>query len=95
MYINTECPSVYQIEYIAVISCTLNLTKPVNLTKTEAQSWLRRYADMYRQVQNAHNRKDRPNEVRYKIRALLMDGRSKKEICQTLKISESTYYKYK
>lgn len=95
MYANAECPSVHQIEYIAVISYVLNLTKPVNLTKTEAQSWLSRYTDVYRQVQNAHNRKDRPNEIRYKIRALLIDGRSKKEICQTLKISESTYYKYK
>lgn len=95
MYANAESPSVHQIEYIAVISYVLNLTKPVNLTKTEAQSWLRRYTDVYRQVQNAHNRKDRPNEVRYKIRALLMDGKNKKEICQTLKISESTYYKYK
>ena len=95
MYTNTECPSVHQIEYIAVIAYVLNLTKPVNPTKTEAQSWLRRYTEVYRQVQNAHNRKDRPNEVRYKIRALLMDGRNKREICQTLKISESMYYKYK
>lgn len=92
---STECPSMHQVEYIAVIAYALNLNKPVNPTKTEAQSWLRRYTDVYRQVQNAHNRKDRPNEVRYKIRALLMDGRNKKEICQTLKISESTYYKYK
>lgn len=95
MHTNTECPSVHQVEYIAVISYTLNLTKPVNPTKTEAQNWLRRYTDVYRQVQNAHNRKDRPTEVRYKIRALLMDGRNKKEICKTLRISESTYYKYK
>lgn len=95
MYTNAECPSVHQVEYIAAISYVLNLTKPANPTKTEAQSWLRRYTDVYRQVQNAHNRKDRRNEVRYKIRALLMDGRNKKEICQTLKISESTYYKYK
>lgn len=95
MYTNAECPSVHQIEYIAVISYVLNLTKPINPTKTEAQSWLRRYTDVYRQVQNAHNRKDRRNEVRYKIHALLMDGRNKKEICQILKISESTYYKYK
>lgn len=95
MYANVEGPSIHQVEYIAVIAYVLNLTKPVNLTKTEAQSWLRRYTEVYRQVQNAHKRKDRPNEVRYKIRALLMDGRNKKEICQTLKISESTYYKYK
>lgn len=94
MYTNAEYPSVLQIEYIAVISYVLNLTKPINPIKTEAQSWLRRYTDVYRQVQNAH-RKGRRNEVRYKIRALLMDGRNKKEICQTLKISESTYYKYK
>lgn len=92
---NAECPSIRQVEYIAVIAYVLNLTKPINPTKTEAQSWLSRYTEVYRQVQNAHNRKDRPNEVRYKIRALLMDGRNKKEICQTLKISESTYYKYK
>lgn len=34
MYANAEHPSFHQIEYIAVISYVLNLTKPVNLTKT-------------------------------------------------------------
>lgn len=52
MYTNAECPSVHQVEYIAAISYVLNLTKPANPTKTEAQNWLRRYTDVYRQVQN-------------------------------------------